>query len=54
METVIEQELASFAGTIEIAIYMTEEIEDALADICNNNEKRANSRLKQLQARSKN
>jgi hypothetical protein len=54
METIIEPALDSFAGNIEIAIYMTTEIEDALADICNNNEKRANSRLKQLQARSKN
>ena len=38
----------------EIAIYMTAEIEDALADICNNNEKRVNSRLRQLQASRKN
>ena len=46
METVIEPVLDSFAGNIEIAIYMTEEIEDALADICNKNEKRVNSRSK--------
>ena len=53
METIIEPVLDSFAGNIEIAIYMTTEIEDALADICNKNEKRANFRLKQLQASSK-
>jgi len=54
MEATIEPALDSFAGNIEIAIYMTTEIEDALADICNNNEKRAYSRLKQLQASNKN
>jgi hypothetical protein len=54
METIIEPVLDSFAGNIEIAIYMTTEIEVALADICNNNEKRANSRLKQLQPNNKN
>ena len=54
METIIEPVLDSFAGNIEIAIYMTAEIEDALADICNNNEKRVNSRLRQLQASRKN
>lgn len=34
MENIIEPELDSVAGNIEIAIYMTNEIEDALADIC--------------------
>ncbi|MFW2439787.1 MAG: hypothetical protein ACN4GR_10485 [Arenicellales bacterium] len=50
METVIEPVLDSFAGNIEIAIYMATEIEDALADICDNNEKRINKKLNQLRA----
>ena len=49
METIIEPVLDSFAGNIEIAIYMATEIEDALADICQNTEQRVNLRLKQLQ-----
>jgi len=53
METVIEPVLDSFAGNIEIAIYMVAEIEDELTDICSNNEKRTNKRLNQLRARRK-
>jgi hypothetical protein len=53
METVIEPVLDSFAGNIEIAIYMATEIEDALTDICINNEKRINKRLNQLRAGKK-
>jgi hypothetical protein len=53
MESIIEPVLDSFAGNIEIAIYMATEIEDALADICNNAEKHANIRLKQLQSSGK-
>ncbi len=53
METVIEPVLDSFAGNIEIAIYMATEIEDALTDICSNNKKRINKRLDQLHAERK-
>ena len=49
MDTIIEPVLDSFAGNIEIAIYMATEIEDALTDICQNTEQRVNLRLKQLQ-----
>ena len=49
METIIEPALDSFAGNIEIAIYMVEELEDALNDICNKSDKRIKSRLEQLQ-----
>lgn len=42
MEPLIEPELDSVAGNIEIAIYMTTEIEDALADICNKKDTRTN------------
>ncbi len=48
METVIEPVLDSFAGNIEIAIYMATEIEDELTDICSNNEKRIIKKLNQL------
>ncbi len=50
METVIEPVLDSFAGNIEIAIYMVNEIEDELKDICCNTEKRINKRIDQLRA----
>ncbi len=53
METVIESYLDSFAGNIEIAIYMAAEIEDALSDICNRNDSRINERLQQLRTASK-
>ncbi len=53
METIIEPSLDSFAGNIEIAIYMVAEIEDALTDICYNNEERINNKIKQLHARRK-
>jgi hypothetical protein len=46
METVIEPALDSVAGNIEIAIYMTTEIEDALADICNKKNKAVNNKAK--------
>ncbi len=46
METVIEPTLDSVAGNIEIAIYMTTEIEDALADICNKKDKPVNKKAK--------
>jgi hypothetical protein len=48
METIIEPSLDSFAGNIEIAIYMVKEIEDELEEICSNSEKRINKRLIQL------
>jgi hypothetical protein len=53
METVIEPVLDSFAGNIEIAIYMANELEDALTDICKNTENRVNKKVKQLQTRQK-
>ncbi len=53
METIIDPSLDSFAGNIEIAIYMVTEIEDALTDICCNNEERINNKVKQLRARRK-
>jgi len=54
MESVIEPVLDSVAGNIEIAIYMASEIEDALTDIYQNNEKRINKKLIQLHASRKN
>ncbi|MEA1890520.1 MAG: hypothetical protein U9N50_12175 [Pseudomonadota bacterium] len=53
METPIEPVLDSFAGNIEIAIYMANEIEDELKDICCNTEKRINKRLNQLRTHKK-
>lgn len=53
MEAIIEPVLDSFAGNIEIAIYMTTEIEDALADICQNADKRVDLRLKQMHSNNK-
>lgn len=50
METILEPSLDSFAGNIEIAIYMVNEIEDELKDICRNTENRINKKLIQLHA----
>ena len=53
MESVIEPELDSVAGNIEIAIYMTAEIENCLTNIYRNREKRINKKLNQLRANRK-
>jgi len=50
METILEPELDSVAGNIEIAIYMATELEDALADITHNTDKRIREKLIQLHA----
>ena len=53
MKSVIEPVLDSVTGNIEIAIYMAAEIENALTDITQNNEKRINKKVNQLHANRK-
>lgn len=50
METILEPALDSIAGNIEIAIYMATELENALADITHNNDKRIREKLIRLHA----